>query len=49
MFGGYDINNKLPYTDNWTFDLQYQSSNSWLFSAGYVGNHGEHEVIPDSV
>ncbi len=46
LFGGYDINNKLPYTENWTFDLQYQASNSWLFSAGYVGNHGLHDVLP---
>jgi Carboxypeptidase regulatory-like domain/TonB dependent receptor len=46
LFGGYDINNKLPYTENWTFDLQYQASNNWLFSAGYVGNHGVHEVLP---
>ena len=46
LFGGYDINNKLPYTANWTFDLQYQASNSWMFSAGYVGNHGSHQIIP---
>jgi hypothetical protein len=46
LFGGYDINNKLPYTANWTFDVQYQASNSWLFSAGYVGNHGSHQVLP---
>jgi hypothetical protein len=46
LFGGYDINNKLPYTENWTFDLQYQAANDWLFSAGYVGNHGVHEVLP---
>jgi hypothetical protein len=46
LFGGYDINNKLPYSENWTFDLQYQASNSWLFSAAYVGNHGQHEVLP---
>ena len=46
LFGGYDINNKLPYTENWTFDLQYQASNSWLFSVGYVGNHGVHEILP---
>jgi hypothetical protein len=46
LFGGYDINNKLPYTMNWTFDLQYQMSNNWLFSLGYVGNHGVHEVLP---
>ena len=46
LFGGYDINNKLPYSENWTFDVQYQASNSWLFSVGYVGNHGVHSVLP---
>ncbi len=46
LFGGYDINNKLPYSENWTFDLQYQASNNWLFDAGYVGNHGVHQVLP---
>ncbi|MBV9303976.1 MAG: carboxypeptidase regulatory-like domain-containing protein [Acidobacteriaceae bacterium] len=45
-FGGYDINNKLPYSENWTFDLQYQAANNWLFSAGYIGNHGVHQVLP---
>jgi hypothetical protein len=45
-FGGYDINNKLPYTENWTIDVQYQLSSDWLLSAGYVGNHGVHEVLP---
>ncbi len=46
LFGGYDINNKLPYTENWTLDLQYQLSNDLLFEVGYVGNHGLHEVLP---
>ncbi len=46
QFSGYDINNKLPYTQNWTLDLQYQLSNNWLFDIGYVGNHGLHEVLP---
>ncbi len=46
LFGGYDINNKLPYSENWTFDVQYQASNTWLFSVGYVGNHGVHDVLP---
>ncbi len=46
LFGGYALNNKLPYTENWSFDVQYQPSNSWLLSAGYVGNHGVHEVLP---
>jgi hypothetical protein len=46
LFGGYDIGNKLPYTQNWSFDVQYQASNNWLFTVGYVGNHGTHEVLP---
>ncbi len=46
IFSGYDINNKLPYTENWTFDLQYQLTNSWLLTAGYAGNHGQHLIIP---
>ena len=46
LFGGYDINNKLPYTQNWTLDFQYQLSNNWLFDVAYVGNHGPHEVLP---
>ena len=46
LFGGYDIYNKLPYTQNWTLDLQYQFTNDWLFEVGYVGNHGTHLVLP---
>jgi hypothetical protein len=46
LFGGYDIHNKLPYTQNWTLDFQYQLSNNWLFEVGYVGNHGTHLVLP---
>jgi Carboxypeptidase regulatory-like domain/TonB dependent receptor len=46
IFSGYDITNKLPYTENWTFDLQYQLTNSWMFTAGYTGNHGNHLVVP---
>ena len=46
LFGGYDIHNKLPYTQNWTVDLQYQLTNNWLFEVGYVGNHGTHLVMP---
>jgi hypothetical protein len=46
LYGGYDIGNKLPYSENWTFDIQYQPSNSWLIDVGYVGNHGVHQVLP---
>jgi hypothetical protein len=46
LYGGYDIGNKLPNTQNWTLDFQYQPSNNWLFDVSYVGNHGLHEVLP---
>jgi hypothetical protein len=46
IFSGYDINNKIPYTANWTFDVQYQLTNSWMASVGYAGNHGNHLVLP---
>jgi hypothetical protein len=46
LFGGYDPSNKLPYTENWSFDLQWQPVNSWLVTAGYVGTHGVHQVLP---
>ncbi|MDQ2949683.1 MAG: TonB-dependent receptor, partial [Acidobacteriota bacterium] len=45
-FGGYDANNRLPYSENWTFDLQYQPINNLLFDLGYVGNRGVHQVLP---
>jgi hypothetical protein len=46
LFGGYDPNNKLPFSLNWSFDLQWQPTNTLVFTLGYVGNHGEREVLP---
>ncbi|HMD87059.1 MAG TPA: TonB-dependent receptor [Terriglobia bacterium] len=46
LFGGYDIANKLPNTQNWTLDFQYQLSSNWLFDVAYVGNRGVHEILP---
>lgn len=46
LYGGYDLNNKLPYTENWSLDLQYQATSSWLFELGYIGNHSNHLVLP---
>jgi hypothetical protein len=46
FFGGYDPKNTLPYSENWTLDLQWQPKNSLVLSLGYVGNHGVHEVLP---
>jgi len=46
LFGGYDPRNVLPYSENWTLDVQWQPRNDLLFDIGYVGNHGQHELIP---
>ena len=46
VYSGYDSNNPLPFSQNWTFDLQFQATNSLLLTAGYVGNHGSNGVIP---
>jgi hypothetical protein len=45
-FGSYDPANTLPYSENWTLDVQWQPYNSLLVDIGYVGNHGQHELLP---
>ncbi|HEX9199230.1 MAG TPA: TonB-dependent receptor [Acidobacteriaceae bacterium] len=44
--GVYDRGNKLPYTMNFTLDLQWQPRNDLAIELGYVGNLGRHQVIP---
>jgi hypothetical protein len=45
-FGGYDPANTLPYSENWTLDIQWQPYNSLLIDIGYLGNHGQHLLMP---
>jgi Carboxypeptidase regulatory-like domain/TonB dependent receptor len=44
--GVYDRANKLPYSINYTFDIQWQPRNDIAIDIGYVGNVGRHQVIP---
>jgi hypothetical protein len=44
--GVYDRANKLPYTINYTLDIQWQPRNDIAIELGYVGNVGRHQVIP---
>jgi hypothetical protein len=44
--GTYDRKNKLPYTYNYTLDVQWQPRNDLAVDLGYVGNIGRHQVIP---
>ena len=44
--GVYDRKNKLPYSINYTLDIQWQPTNTLAFDFGYVGNLGRHQVVP---
>jgi hypothetical protein len=44
--GVYDRKNKLPYSINYTLNLQWQPRNDLAVELGYVGNLGRHQVIP---
>jgi len=46
LFGGYDPTNKLPYSENWSLDLQWQPKNDLVLTFAYIGNHGVHQPIP---
>jgi Carboxypeptidase regulatory-like domain len=46
LFGGYDPTNKLPYSENWSLDLQWQPKNNLVLTLGYIGNHGVDQPIP---
>jgi hypothetical protein len=44
--GEYNRANKLPYSINFTLDVQFQPRNDLMVEVGYVGNLGRHQVIP---
>ncbi len=46
VIGNYNVNNVLPYTENWTLDMQWQPRGDTSIDIGYVGNRGKHAVIP---
>ncbi|HXY24832.1 MAG TPA: TonB-dependent receptor [Candidatus Acidoferrum sp.] len=46
QFAAYNPNNKLPYSENWLLDVQWQPRNDLVLTISYVGNHGVHENIP---
>jgi len=45
-FGIYDKGNVLPYTINYTLNVQWQPTSTIAASLGYTGNRGRHSVIP---
>jgi hypothetical protein len=46
QFAAYAPDNKLPYSENWLLDLQWQPRNDLVLTLSYAGNHGVHENIP---
>lgn len=45
-FAAYDKNNVLPYTMNYTLNMQWQPTNDLAITIGYTGNRGRHSVVP---
>jgi hypothetical protein len=45
-FGAYDKGNVLPYTVNYTLNVQWQPRNDIAITVGYSGNRGRHAVLP---
>ncbi len=37
-------NSKIPYVEQWNFDIQQQLPGSFMVSAAYVGSHGVHLI-----
>jgi hypothetical protein len=46
LFGGYNPRNKLPYSENWGLDMQWQAAADTIVTIGYAGNHGVHLTMP---
>jgi TonB dependent receptor len=46
LFGAYGLNNKLPYTENWSSDVQWQARKDVSATLGYTGNHSQRQTIP---
>ena len=44
--GVYDRRNKLPYSINYTLDMQYQPRSDLAIDIGYVGTVSRHQIIP---
>jgi len=45
-FGAYDKNNVLPYSMNFTLNMQWQPRPDLAVTIGYTGNRGRHAVVP---
>jgi Carboxypeptidase regulatory-like domain/TonB dependent receptor len=46
LFGGYNPRNLLPYSNDWSLDLQWQPRNDLVMTLGYQGNRGVHQPLP---
>ncbi|GGG94843.1 carboxypeptidase-like regulatory domain-containing protein [Silvibacterium dinghuense] len=45
-FANYNRANKLPYSINYTLDVQWQPRSDLAIDIAYVGNVGRHQVVP---
>ena len=46
-FPGYDIHNRMPYTDEWMLSIERQAGPNTVFSASYVGTSSHRQRVLD--
>ncbi len=49
LFGGYDPTNKLPYSENWSLDLQWQPKNNVVLTVGLYRKSWRAPAAADSI
>ncbi|MGC1784628.1 MAG: carboxypeptidase regulatory-like domain-containing protein [Acidobacteriaceae bacterium] len=42
---GYDIHNRIPYTEEWVLSIERQAGPNTVFSASYLGTSSHHQLV----
>ncbi|WP_158945013.1 carboxypeptidase regulatory-like domain-containing protein [Granulicella sp. S190] len=42
---GYDIHNRIPYTEEWSLSIERQLGPNTVLSASYIGNSSHHQLV----
>jgi hypothetical protein len=42
---GYDVHNRVPYTEEWALSIERQAGSNTVFSASYLGTSSHHQMV----
>lgn len=42
---GYDVHNRIPYTEEWALSIERQAGPNTVFSASYLGTSSHHQMV----